>query len=74
MQSQCTRVMISISAFNGMSGRGMGSIDSPTHTQKDCVESDLSALKLLAQFCLAGLVLLLHHDISYCGVPDVRGE
>eukprot|EP00983_Pelagomonas_calceolata_P073041 1151981-Pelagomonas_calceolata.AAC.8 len=35
------------SAFvNGTSGRGMGSIDSPTHTQKDCVEGDLSALNL----------------------------
>eukprot|EP00983_Pelagomonas_calceolata_P032946 1032281-Pelagomonas_calceolata.AAC.1 len=29
---------------------GMGSIDSPTHTQKVCVESDLSAMKLFAQF------------------------
>eukprot|EP00983_Pelagomonas_calceolata_P077565 1153923-Pelagomonas_calceolata.AAC.2 len=28
---------------------GMGSIDSPTHTKKDCVESDLNALKLIAQ-------------------------
>eukprot|EP00983_Pelagomonas_calceolata_P056753 1144736-Pelagomonas_calceolata.AAC.3 len=28
--------------------RGMGSINSPTHTQKDCVESDLNAL--FAQF------------------------
>eukprot|EP00983_Pelagomonas_calceolata_P075348 1152972-Pelagomonas_calceolata.AAC.2 len=28
---------------------GMGSIDSPTHTQKDCVESDLSTLQLFAQ-------------------------
>eukprot|EP00983_Pelagomonas_calceolata_P131769 1161808-Pelagomonas_calceolata.AAC.9 len=30
--------------------QGMGSIDSPTHTQEDGVESDLSALKLFAQF------------------------
>eukprot|EP00983_Pelagomonas_calceolata_P043792 1139049-Pelagomonas_calceolata.AAC.1 len=29
---------------------GMGSIDSPTHTQKDSVESDLSTVKLFAQF------------------------
>eukprot|EP00983_Pelagomonas_calceolata_P012836 410361-Pelagomonas_calceolata.AAC.1 len=28
---------------------GMGNIDSPTHTQKDCVESDLSTLKLFAR-------------------------
>eukprot|EP00983_Pelagomonas_calceolata_P061848 1147003-Pelagomonas_calceolata.AAC.1 len=34
---------------------GMGSIDSPTHTQKDCVESDLSALKLFAQFTVLSL-------------------
>eukprot|EP00983_Pelagomonas_calceolata_P040261 1137533-Pelagomonas_calceolata.AAC.1 len=34
-------------------GLGMGSIDSPTHTQKDCVESDLSALSCLhsSLFC-----------------------
>eukprot|EP00983_Pelagomonas_calceolata_P048364 1141022-Pelagomonas_calceolata.AAC.8 len=53
----------------------MGSVDGPTHTQRDCVESDLSALKLSAQFgygafgcsihevqlasCLAGVVLFL---------------
>eukprot|EP00983_Pelagomonas_calceolata_P015679 497664-Pelagomonas_calceolata.AAC.1 len=49
-QSPCTRVMMSIFDFNGTSGRGMGSIDSPTHTQKDGVESHLSALKLFAQF------------------------
>eukprot|EP00983_Pelagomonas_calceolata_P131413 1161773-Pelagomonas_calceolata.AAC.32 len=29
---------------------GMGSTDSPTHTQEDYVESDLSTLKLFAQF------------------------
>eukprot|EP00983_Pelagomonas_calceolata_P123658 1161030-Pelagomonas_calceolata.AAC.7 len=44
--------------------QGMGSVDSPTHTQKDCVESGLSALKLFAQFtvlllCRDGVVLLL---------------
>eukprot|EP00983_Pelagomonas_calceolata_P053890 1143479-Pelagomonas_calceolata.AAC.1 len=32
--------------------RGMGSVDRPTHTQKDCVESDLSTSKLFAQFTL----------------------
>eukprot|EP00983_Pelagomonas_calceolata_P025425 798560-Pelagomonas_calceolata.AAC.1 len=31
-------------------GLGMGSMNSPTHTQKDCVESDHSTLKLFAQF------------------------
>eukprot|EP00983_Pelagomonas_calceolata_P130060 1161657-Pelagomonas_calceolata.AAC.8 len=29
---------------------GMESVDSPTHTQEDCVESGLGTLKLLAQF------------------------
>eukprot|EP00983_Pelagomonas_calceolata_P045391 1139719-Pelagomonas_calceolata.AAC.1 len=29
---------------------GVGSVDSPTHTQKDCVKSDLSTLKLFAQW------------------------
>eukprot|EP00983_Pelagomonas_calceolata_P059066 1145766-Pelagomonas_calceolata.AAC.6 len=29
---------------------GMGSIDSPTHTQKDCVKGGLSTLKLFAHF------------------------
>eukprot|EP00983_Pelagomonas_calceolata_P118261 1160490-Pelagomonas_calceolata.AAC.6 len=48
--------------------KGMGSIDNPTHTQEDCVESDLSTLKLFAQFavlslCLAGAVLLLSSSI-----------
>eukprot|EP00983_Pelagomonas_calceolata_P061172 1146712-Pelagomonas_calceolata.AAC.2 len=37
---------------------GMGSIDSPP-TPRRIVESDLSSLKLLAQFCQAGFVLLL---------------
>eukprot|EP00983_Pelagomonas_calceolata_P061205 1146726-Pelagomonas_calceolata.AAC.2 len=41
---------------------GMGSIDSQTHTQEDCVEGDLGTLKLFAQYtalllCLAGFVL-----------------
>eukprot|EP00983_Pelagomonas_calceolata_P047246 1140548-Pelagomonas_calceolata.AAC.2 len=39
---------------------GMGSVDSPTHTQKDCVKSDLSTLKLFAQFA----VLLLPPAVS----------
>eukprot|EP00983_Pelagomonas_calceolata_P120367 1160700-Pelagomonas_calceolata.AAC.3 len=29
----------------GRPSRGMGSIDSPTHTQEDCVDSDISTLK-----------------------------
>eukprot|EP00983_Pelagomonas_calceolata_P050306 1141909-Pelagomonas_calceolata.AAC.1 len=29
--------------------KGMGSIDNTTHTQEDCVESDVSTLKLFAQ-------------------------
>eukprot|EP00983_Pelagomonas_calceolata_P036450 1133732-Pelagomonas_calceolata.AAC.1 len=32
-----------------MRPQGMGSMDSPTHTQKDCAESDISTLKLFAQ-------------------------
>eukprot|EP00983_Pelagomonas_calceolata_P009000 292693-Pelagomonas_calceolata.AAC.1 len=36
-------------AWSFRASLGMDSIDSPTHTQKDCVESDLSALKF-AQF------------------------
>eukprot|EP00983_Pelagomonas_calceolata_P134490 1162065-Pelagomonas_calceolata.AAC.12 len=31
-------------------GLGMSSIDSPTHTQKDCVESNLSTLKWIWRF------------------------
>eukprot|EP00983_Pelagomonas_calceolata_P067053 1149327-Pelagomonas_calceolata.AAC.2 len=34
--------------------QGMGSIDSPTHTQEDCVESNLNTLKLFVQFALPG--------------------
>eukprot|EP00983_Pelagomonas_calceolata_P038842 1136941-Pelagomonas_calceolata.AAC.2 len=30
--------------------KGMVSVDSPTHTQDDCVESDLGSLKLFAPF------------------------
>eukprot|EP00983_Pelagomonas_calceolata_P029879 935425-Pelagomonas_calceolata.AAC.1 len=33
---------------------GTGSTHSPTHTQKDCVESDLSALKLRISLCCCG--------------------
>eukprot|EP00983_Pelagomonas_calceolata_P073672 1152218-Pelagomonas_calceolata.AAC.3 len=33
---------------------GMGSMDSPTHSQNICVESDLSALELFAHFTLPG--------------------
>eukprot|EP00983_Pelagomonas_calceolata_P062801 1147439-Pelagomonas_calceolata.AAC.4 len=33
----------------------MGSIDSPTHTQDDYVECDLSTLKSLAQFCVVAV-------------------
>eukprot|EP00983_Pelagomonas_calceolata_P060847 1146550-Pelagomonas_calceolata.AAC.4 len=36
---------------------GMGSIDSPTHTQENCVESGLGTLKLFAQFTGSCVVL-----------------
>eukprot|EP00983_Pelagomonas_calceolata_P130675 1161703-Pelagomonas_calceolata.AAC.1 len=43
----------------------MGSIDSPTHTQKDCVESDLSALKLFyTVHCVVAVRLLAGHRAS----------
>eukprot|EP00983_Pelagomonas_calceolata_P133021 1161925-Pelagomonas_calceolata.AAC.1 len=51
--------------------QGMGSIDSPIHTQEDCVESDLSALKLFAQLT----VLLLEAldmavlDVQFMKLP-----
>eukprot|EP00983_Pelagomonas_calceolata_P002217 75087-Pelagomonas_calceolata.AAC.1 len=44
------RVDMELSCKLGSPLRGMGSVDSPTHTQKDCVEGDLSTLKLFAQF------------------------
>eukprot|EP00983_Pelagomonas_calceolata_P084369 1156351-Pelagomonas_calceolata.AAC.5 len=34
--------------------QGVGSMDSPTHNQKGCVESGLGTLKLLPQFTLPG--------------------
>eukprot|EP00983_Pelagomonas_calceolata_P034227 1072257-Pelagomonas_calceolata.AAC.1 len=49
---------------------GMGSIDSPTHMQEDCVESGLGTLKLLAQLSvllLRGLPIPNHvpYGISF---------
>eukprot|EP00983_Pelagomonas_calceolata_P041770 1138204-Pelagomonas_calceolata.AAC.2 len=40
------RVGMELSCKLGRPFKGMGSIDSPTHIQKDCVESDLSTLKV----------------------------
>eukprot|EP00983_Pelagomonas_calceolata_P007922 258647-Pelagomonas_calceolata.AAC.1 len=42
--------------------QGLGSIDSPTHTQEDCVESDLFTLKGLAQ--LTNKLAKCHHWVS----------
>eukprot|EP00983_Pelagomonas_calceolata_P065108 1148441-Pelagomonas_calceolata.AAC.8 len=39
--------------------KGMGSTDSPTHTQEDCVESDLCTLQLFA-------VQTLHSSLCCC--------
>eukprot|EP00983_Pelagomonas_calceolata_P004565 148124-Pelagomonas_calceolata.AAC.16 len=44
---------------------GMSSLDSPTHTQEDCVESDLCTLKLFAWFCVVAVRLLTGHQASY---------
>eukprot|EP00983_Pelagomonas_calceolata_P013044 417324-Pelagomonas_calceolata.AAC.2 len=35
---------------------GVGSADNPTHTQENCVESDLSTLELFAQFTVSPLL------------------
>eukprot|EP00983_Pelagomonas_calceolata_P048677 1141162-Pelagomonas_calceolata.AAC.1 len=35
---------------------GMGNVDSPNHTQKDCLESDLETLKLFAQFTVLRVI------------------
>eukprot|EP00983_Pelagomonas_calceolata_P028676 897988-Pelagomonas_calceolata.AAC.1 len=67
LKFQCTRVMMSVFDFNGTSGSGMGSIDSPTHIQNDCVESELSTLKLFAQFT----VLLLGYGGFGCSILEV---
>eukprot|EP00967_Tisochrysis_lutea_P073748 scaffold98840_cov21-Tisochrysis_lutea.AAC.1 len=61
--------------------RGMGSKDSPTHTQEDCMERGLGVLKF-AQFAVLFFTCqwlelccsLPYCYISYCGVPDVRGN
>eukprot|EP00983_Pelagomonas_calceolata_P084074 1156289-Pelagomonas_calceolata.AAC.7 len=43
---------------------GMGSIDSPTHTQEDCVESDLCTLKLFAQYlCTLKFIVTAQHGV-----------
>eukprot|EP00983_Pelagomonas_calceolata_P013106 418702-Pelagomonas_calceolata.AAC.1 len=63
MQPQGTRVIPTVFDFNGTSGRSMGSIDSPTYTQKDCVESDRSALKLIAQFTVCCYTVVLNVQI-----------
>eukprot|EP00983_Pelagomonas_calceolata_P132131 1161838-Pelagomonas_calceolata.AAC.10 len=48
--------------------RGTGSIDSPTHTQKDCVESDLSTLKL---FCTVVCVVAVRYGGFGCSIHEV---
>eukprot|EP00983_Pelagomonas_calceolata_P111025 1159739-Pelagomonas_calceolata.AAC.10 len=40
---------------------GMGFIDSPTHTQKDCAESDLGTLKFITK---------IKHEGTACNPPD----
>eukprot|EP00983_Pelagomonas_calceolata_P031750 996208-Pelagomonas_calceolata.AAC.1 len=43
----------------------MGSVDSPTHTQKDYMESDLGTLELFAQFTVVAVRLVAGHQASY---------
>eukprot|EP00983_Pelagomonas_calceolata_P080537 1155184-Pelagomonas_calceolata.AAC.3 len=54
----CGGVPVGVAAYVGFFSflvHGMGSIDDPTQTQEDCVESDIGTLKLL----LSSLPLLL---------------
>eukprot|EP00983_Pelagomonas_calceolata_P057639 1145159-Pelagomonas_calceolata.AAC.1 len=46
---------------------------SPTHTQKDCVKSDLSALTLFAQLTVVAVRLLAGHQASYLCLMDLFG-
>eukprot|EP00983_Pelagomonas_calceolata_P039666 1137276-Pelagomonas_calceolata.AAC.2 len=50
VEATCLEVCAYIAqSGHGAFMQGMGSIDSPTHPQEDCVESGLGTLKLLAQ-------------------------
>eukprot|EP00983_Pelagomonas_calceolata_P082736 1156008-Pelagomonas_calceolata.AAC.4 len=53
MRPQGTRVIVNIFYFHWhvwLRVWAMGNIDTPTHTQEDCVESDISAFQLFAKF------------------------
>eukprot|EP00983_Pelagomonas_calceolata_P118182 1160481-Pelagomonas_calceolata.AAC.1 len=52
------------SLAHGAFVQGMGSTDSPTHTQTYCVESDFGTLKLFAVHCGVAVRLLAGHWAS----------
>eukprot|EP00983_Pelagomonas_calceolata_P046392 1140139-Pelagomonas_calceolata.AAC.1 len=65
-QGTIVEVGMELSCKLGRPLRGIGSIESSTHTQEDCVERDISTFEVVCTVvCVVAVRLLTGHQASY---------